>query len=124
MKQRDFERFNFPIEVEYEVPSRGNLQGQTEATNISLGGIEFQIKEKLRVGTMLSLRIHFPRRNRITLASGELIWRKEAPFPGKERYAVGVRFIQADPFEFEELLRSVERLLAWQSSAAPSSHLP
>ena len=122
MKQRNFERVGFPIEVAYMVPSKGNLEKEAQATNISLGGLELQLKEKLDVGTRFSLKIHFPRLTRMTLASGELVWLKEGGLPGQRLYNGGVRFIQADPFEFEELLRVVGRLASWQSSSAASSH--
>lgn len=124
LKERTFERLSFPIEVEYDVPSKGDLHGEAKADNISWGGLGLRIGEKLEVGTRLSLRIRFPRRERLTVASGELVWIRENRLSGKRGYEVGVRFIQADPFEFEELLKSVGRLAAWQSNPATSSHLP
>ena len=120
-KSRDFQRLTFPIDVDYLVPSKNKAEGEAQATNISLGGMELQLGEKLEIGTRLSLRIHFPRQERLTVASGELVWVKENRLLGKNRYEVGVRFIQADPFEFEELLKVVGRFLAWQPSAATPS---
>ena len=124
LKERGFERLAFPIEVEYMVPSKGEFEGQAKATNISLGGMELQIGERFEIGTRLSFRIHFPRQERLTVASGELLWLKENRQSGKRLYEVGVRFIQADPFEFEDLLKVVGRLLSWQSNPASSSRLP
>ena len=120
-KARDFQRLAFPIEVDYLVPSKGDVAGETKATNISLGGMELQLGEKLDLGTQVSLRIHFPRQDRLTVASGELVWLRENRHLGKNRYEAGIRFTQADPFEFEELLRVVGRFLAWQSNSATSS---
>lgn len=123
-KERGFERLAFPMEVEYMLPSKGEFEGMAKAANISLGGIELQIGEKLEIGTRLSLRIHFPRQERLTVASGELLWLRENRHSGKRVYDAGFRFTQADPFEFEDLLKVVGRLLSWQSNSASSSRLP
>ena len=118
-KTRGFERLSFPIEVEYSIPSKGDdLEAKAKATNISLGGIELQLGERLDVGTRLSLRIYFPRQDRLTVASGELVWLKENRLQGKKGYEAGIRFLQADPFEFEDLLKVVGRFLSWQSNSA------
>ena len=63
MKQRGFERLAFPIDVDYMVPSKGETEERVKANNISLGGMELQIGEKLEIGTRLSFRIHFPAKN-------------------------------------------------------------
>ena len=120
-QERDFQRLAFPIDVEYAVPSKGDFEGEAKAANISLGGIELQLGERLEIGTRLSLRIHFPRQNRLTVASGELVWVKENRAQGKRGYEAGIRFTQADPFEFEDLLKVVGRYLSWQSNPATPS---
>ena len=122
--ERDFERLSFPIDVEYEIPARGDLQGEGKTANISLGGMELRIGERLDVGTRLSLRIRSPQQERVTVASGELVWLRENRLSGKRGYDAGVRFIQADPFEFEDLLKAVGRLVSWQSSSATPFRLP
>ena len=104
---RNFERLDLPVEVEYTIPGKGWLKGGATAKNISLGGIQFQVKERLDLGCRLSLRIYLPRRERPTTASGELVWLKENRPRGKG-FDVGVRFTQADPFDLEELLTGLE----------------
>ena len=117
-KTRGFERLAFPIEVDYSIPSEGDFEGRARARNISLGGMELQLGERVEIGTRLSLRIHFPRKERSTTASGELIWLKENRLQGKKGYEAGIRFVKADPFDFEDLLKVVGRFLAWQSTSA------
>ena len=123
-KTRGFERLVFPIEVEYDVPSKGDVQGEGKAANISLAGMGLQTKERLEVGTRLALKIHFPEQNRLTVASGEVVWLREDRPSGKNRFETGIRFIQADPFEFEDLLKVVGRLLSSQSRPGAPFHLP
>ena len=124
MKDRDFKRMALPIDVVYSIPTRGETWAPSKATNISLGGMEVLIKERLPIGTQLVFQITFPRRSRTTLASGELIWLKESAVPGKRLFDVGIRFIQADPFDFEALLESVGRLVSWQSNPERPARLP
>ncbi len=103
-EERSFERFNLPVQIEYSVPGKGWLKGEATAKNISLGGIQFLTKEKIALGSRVALRIALPSRTRPTTATGELIWLKENPVSGKG-FQVGIKFIQADPFDLEELLR-------------------
>ena len=107
-EERDFERFDLPVEIEYIVPEKEWLKGESTAKNISLGGIQFQVKEKIELGSRVALRITLPRRSRVTTAAGELVWLKENRTAGKG-FQVGVRFTQADPFDLEELLRELGR---------------
>ena len=101
---RNFERVDLPVEIEYAVPGKDWLKGEAKVKNISLGGMQFQVKEKLELGCRVTLRIRLPRRPRTTTATGELVWLKDHP-RGKG-FDVGVRFTQADPFDLEELLQS------------------
>lgn len=106
-EERYFERVGSPIEVEYTVPGKGWLKGESIAKDISLGGIQLQVKEKIEPGSRIALRIRLPRRQRPTTATGELVWLRENRPSGKG-FNVGIRFTQADPFDLEELLRELE----------------
>ena len=105
-EERDFERFEFSVPIEYRVPGQEWLKGEATAKNISLGGIQLSVKDRLSLGTRVALRISLPRRNRLTTAAGELVWLKENPVSGRG-YHVGVRFTQADPYDIEELLNGL-----------------
>ena len=105
-EERSFERIELPIQIEYSVPGMDWLKGEATAKNISLGGVQFLTKEKIRLGSRIALRIALPRRSRTTTATGELVWFKENRVSGKG-FQVGVRFTQADPFDLEELLKEV-----------------
>lgn len=104
VEERSFERFELPVQIEYSVPGKGWLKGEATAKNISLGGIQFLTKEKIELGSRVALRIALPRRARATTATGELVWLNHISGKG---FQVGVRFTQADPFDLEELLKSV-----------------
>ena len=105
-EERVFERFEFPVQIEYSVPGKEWIKGEVAAKNISLGGIQFLTKEKINLGSRVALRIALPHRARATTATGELVWLKENPVSGRG-YHVGVRFTQADPYDIEELLNGL-----------------
>ena len=104
-EERTFERFEFPVQIEYSVPGKDWIKGEATAKNISLGGVQFLTKEKINLGSRVALRIALPHRGRATTATGELVWFKESRASGKGFFQVGVRFTQADPFDLEELLK-------------------
>ena len=105
-EERISERFDVPVEIAYSVPGKEGLRGESTARNISLGGVQFQIKERVPAGSTIALRIFLPRRLRATTATGEVVWLKENRISGKG-FHVGVRFLQADPYDLEELLLAV-----------------
>lgn len=102
-EERISERFDLPVEIGYSVPGKGELRGETKARNISFGGVQFQVKERIDPGSIITMQIFLPRRLRATTAKGEVVWLKENRISGKG-FHVGVRFLQADPYDLEELL--------------------
>lgn len=106
-ERRNFERIPFPVEIEFSVLGKGKVKGKTTAKDISLGGIQFQLNEKIEIGSRVALRIYLPNRFRPTTVAGEVVWIKENHTT--KGFSAGVRFTQADPFDMEELLRELRR---------------
>ncbi|MFH1858109.1 MAG: PilZ domain-containing protein, partial [Candidatus Omnitrophota bacterium] len=92
--------------VEYNFPGKGWLWGETRSKDISLGGIQFQVDGKIELGSRIALRIRIPNWQRPTTAAGEIVWIKQAR-AANNKYNIGVRFTQADPFDLEKLLKQL-----------------
>ena len=107
-------RINTEIDVLYEVSnSKANHRRLTsKSRNISIGGVNLALNEKLFPGTQLSLQLDVPKAQRPILVQGEIVWVKEIPAKfakeardRKERFfATGVKFVQVKP-EDETKLR-------------------
>ncbi|MCH8329828.1 MAG: PilZ domain-containing protein, partial [Bacteroidetes bacterium] len=49
--ERQFERISIPVNLEYTVPEKGWIRGESISKDISLGGVRFQIPERIALGT-------------------------------------------------------------------------
>ena len=104
VERRNFERFYLPVAVQYSIPGKKQIKGDSTAKNISLGGIQFHVQDAMDLGSRITLRIHLPRRATPTTVIGEVVWIKEHHKIGGG-FMVGLKFTQADPFDLEELLK-------------------
>lgn len=105
IERRTFERFYLPVAViRYSVLGKEWFKGETMIKNISLGGIQFCVKEALEVGSRVTLQIHRPSHPFSTQATGEVVWIKENHRFGGG-FVVGLKFTQADFFDLQKLLK-------------------
>lgn len=106
-------RINAEIEVLYEVASANAVRKVNSISrNISLGGINLALNEKLFPGTILKLQLNIPERSRPIISQGEIVWVKETPkkfMSQKEQriFATGIKFIQMDPKDETDLNRFI-----------------
>ncbi len=104
-EKRKFERFYLPATVAYSVPGKKQVTGETPARNISLGGIQFRVKEAVEPGSHMTLQIHLSSRTLPTSAEGEVVWVKESHrIVGG--FVVGLKFAQVDYFDLHKLLQN------------------
>lgn len=111
-ERREQVRINTEVDVFYEVASGRKTQKRTSISkNISLGGINLALNEKLLPGTDLSLQLNLPQGAKPIFVQGKIAWVKEIPerLPGQEKeerfFATGIKFAQMSPRD-EGLLRS------------------
>ena len=107
-------RINTEIDVLYEVSNSKDAHKQlvSKSRNLSIGGMNLALNEKLFPGTNLQLQLDVPQTQRPILVQGEIVWVKEIPAKfsknAKEKteryFATGVKFVKVKP-EDETKLR-------------------
>jgi hypothetical protein len=101
--KRRYLRLDCMFKVEFE-----NLEkaGQIEsvARNISAGGICVFTNEPLPHSVILSLKFHFPERDRTFGLRGRVVWSKEALDRPEKGYENGIQFLEVN----EEIKESIE----------------
>lgn len=110
-ERRKSVRINTEIDVLYESISNTKAPKQfSKSRNISVGGINLALNEKLFLGTRLQMQLNIPQSLRPVFVQGEIVWVKEISlrFTKEKRerfFATGIKFTQMKP-EDEDALRS------------------
>lgn len=111
-------RINTEIDVLYEMASGNTVRKRSSLTrNISLGGINLALSEKLLPGTRLSLQLNIPQKPKPIFTDGEIVWIKEIqeePSKSKEQrlFATGIKFIYINPIDEAALHTFIEQKIA------------
>ncbi|MFC1631319.1 PilZ domain-containing protein [Candidatus Omnitrophota bacterium] len=98
-ERRKTVRLDTEIAVSYEVVAHNKAQKHlSRTTNISIGGINLALEEKLPPNTVLSLHFNIPQSAQTLNVKGKVIWAKEilAKFvtSGHQRFfATGIKFV-------------------------------
>lgn len=101
-ERRKSVRLDTEIDVLYEVHSgKVSAKQSSLSRNISVGGINLALDEKLFPETTLSLQLNIPEVPRPIFAQGKIVWVKEISQKfigeGKQRlFATGIQFTQVD----------------------------
>lgn len=96
-------RIDTELDVLYEVSSQARPKKRITMTrNISLGGINLGLNEKLFPGTVLDLQLNIPESSRPIFVQGKIVWVKEIAKrfikpKGQRIFAAGIQFIQINP---------------------------
>ncbi|MCQ9208168.1 MAG: PilZ domain-containing protein [Omnitrophica bacterium] len=96
-------RINTKIDVLYEVSSGSTIRKRASMSrNISLGGVNLALNEKLLPGTRLSLQLNIPKKTKPLFTDGEIVWVKEVTEKSPEQkeqrlFATGIKFIYINP---------------------------
>ena len=91
-------RIDTAIDVLYEIISGKKVQRLTSMSrNISLGGLNLVLNEKLFPGTALQLQLNIPDNPKAILTQGEVVWVREIAekFINQKRqraFATGIKF--------------------------------
>jgi len=96
-------RTNAEIDVSYEVLSGNAVQKRSSMSrNISLGGINLALNEKLLPETTLQLQLNIPKSHRPIFTQGKIAWVREISekFTRQKKqrvFATGIKFTQINP---------------------------
>ena len=96
-------RLNTEIDVLYEVLSKNSAQRRfSMSRNISLGGMNLALNEKLLPETILDLQLKIPNNTRPVFVQGKIVWVKEISkkfIKQKEQrlFATGIKFTRIKP---------------------------
>ena len=67
---------------------------ETQANDISTGGLRMFTDNHLDVGSKLKIEINIPRSSRPYYAEGEVVWLKEAQGGKDKKFDMGVKFLR------------------------------
>jgi len=97
-ERRKSVRIDTELNVAYEVVAdKSALRRSSVTRNISVGGVNLALDEKLFPGTTLELELSLPQRPRPVLVQGKIVWLKEiSPKFGRKKeqrfFAAGIQF--------------------------------
>ena len=110
-ERRKTTRIDTEVDVLYDVlTGKGSKAQFSKSRNLSLGGINLALREKLFPGTVLKMQLNIPQSKQPIFVQGEIVWVKEISHQftneRKERFfATGIKFVQINPKD-EAILRS------------------
>ncbi|MFH1075149.1 MAG: PilZ domain-containing protein [Candidatus Firestonebacteria bacterium] len=101
VERRQTIRIDTELEVLYEVITEtpANNHKASICKNVSLGGINLVLNEKLLPETKIYLQLNLPGQNKTILTEGEIIWEKEMPQDTAQKddserfFNEGIRFV-------------------------------
>jgi c-di-GMP-binding flagellar brake protein YcgR len=125
-ERRKSTRIDTEVDVRYDVlADKGPKAQLSKSRNLSLGGINLALEEKLFPGTVLKMQLNVPQSPDPIFVQGEIVWVKQISEKftneGKERFfATGIKFTQISP-EDEKVLR---RFISQRLKDKPQSVTP
>lgn len=109
-ERRQSVRLEIPLEIKYTCAPAYNHNHHSLTRNISQGGVQLLIYEKLNVGDIINLELNLTPQEHPIIGKGEIVWLKDAAAEGsgeqKRAFVTGIKFIGLK-------LRDEERLSAF-----------
>lgn len=106
--ERLFDRLTKDIPVKYTIPNGDT--GEVMTKDISMDGMRLQLPERLfrqdviTQGSRLDIELYMSHRHRATTICGKIVWQKKNTYTSN--YDIGIKFVQADPFDIEDIIQS------------------
>lgn len=108
MRERRKEaRIDLSIKVKYKVLERSWVEDKTLSRNITSEGIQLAVSERLVKGNMLKMEIYLPGEAKPILATGAIVWVREAPEDWRSDFDAGVRITRMVSSDRDKLLRYI-----------------
>lgn len=109
-ERRQSVRLEIPLEIKYTCAPAYSHNHHSLTRNISQGGVQLLIYEKLNVGDIINLELSLPQPEHPVIGRGEIVWLKDATSEGngeqKRAFVAGIKFIELK-------LKDEERLSAF-----------
>ena len=106
-ENRRAERIDVPLLVEYRPIGASEWQSMTQGKNVSRSGLCFWLKNQIPVGTKIEVRMSIVENPILqVIATSRIVWVKAAGVVGQYPFQAGLEFIQVDPEEISNLLKS------------------
>ncbi len=112
-EKREFPRGNFFCKITAVFGER-LLIFNSYTENISEGGVKVFLEEKLHTSTVVDLELSLPDEQKPIKCKGELIWVKEIPPAGTEKYSLfdtGIKFIEISERDKKKINLLVKSLI-------------
>jgi c-di-GMP-binding flagellar brake protein YcgR len=99
-ERRQFVRINAEIGVRYEATTDNLRLNQATSRDLSLGGVNLALLERIPKGTFLRMELDLPTSPKPLFVKGEVMWSREVIGSveklGKKLFATGIRFKRLD----------------------------
>ena len=106
-ERRNTVRLEIPLEVKYTCLPPYNHNHLSVTQNISQGGIQLLIYEKLNIDDRLDLELELSNNEHPIIGMGQIAWLKDAPFQSEEKekraFLAGIKFIDLKPKDEKRL---------------------
>ncbi|MBN2097676.1 MAG: PilZ domain-containing protein [Candidatus Omnitrophica bacterium] len=119
-EKRRYIRIEAPIVVTYKIKEKLPKTKKAIIKDFSEGGIRFPIYEKLKIGTLLEMRIETPFDTIPVFAKGEIVWTKALNAnEGREIYDAGVKFTKMQNFDKKKISQATMNFLSMGKKYRP-----
>ncbi len=95
-EKRHYIRVETSILVNYKVLDASKGEEGLTAENVSGSGIKIPVKKKLKLGTLLEVKLKFLNENKATALRAKVIWINHSRSDKKYPYEAGLEFINID----------------------------
>ena len=106
VENRKFIRLRAPLPVEYRSMSKHKKQKKFSSLmkNISVGGLSLVVKEPVRAGDLIQVRIDVPHLEEPVSVVGDVVWHFSAKREQGPVHEAGIRFQEVNPSELNKIL--------------------
>ena len=112
-ERRQTFRINTSLIVKYSVEKKYHIRLNGRIKDLSSGGMQLLVNEKLFEGMLLLLEFELPESKSAICAEGKVIWKKgnfsERDEAGRRTFQTGIQFVNIKPDDKNRLIAYIEK---------------
>ena len=112
-ERRQAFRINTSLIVKYSMEKKHHIRLNGRIKDLSSGGMQLLVNEKLFEGTLLLLEFDLPASKNAVCAEGKVIWNKgnfsERDGIGRRTFQAGIQFVNIKPDDKNRLITYIEK---------------
>jgi len=108
-ERRKYIRLDSSIDIEYATTGRHIVGNQAKSKNISAGGVQVALKEKLPLNSQLNMKFVLPGDLKPISVIGQIVWQQPQNIHGE--YNTGVQYVQIESDDIQRITDYVLRCI-------------